>query len=216
MSPYDNRDNPSLPSLVGLVLHLVSEQREAQGHLNDIWNEVFLIVVTQDDCVLWNTIQPHFHFESWCCEHYNRWIKWFSSLDPFFFLHSPTKLACDPWNREGYTLKLFYLYFDVVYMFKNKTWGAFLLTKVCAYNPIICSDFFWGFCHLYSAWLYLHCNWKDFRTPISQALIPARSGITNCLQNSDTMRRYMSNYTFELNEMNIILPSDHRLDILNF
>ena len=41
-----------MPSLVGLVLHLVSEQSEAQGHLNDIWNEVFLIVVTQDDCVL--------------------------------------------------------------------------------------------------------------------------------------------------------------------
>lgn len=43
MSPYNNRENPSLLSLVGLVLHFVSEQTDAQGHLNDIWNEVFLI-----------------------------------------------------------------------------------------------------------------------------------------------------------------------------
>lgn len=43
MSPYNSRDNPSLPASVGLVLHFVSEQTEAQSHLNDIWNEVFLI-----------------------------------------------------------------------------------------------------------------------------------------------------------------------------
>lgn len=39
------------------------------------------------------------------------------------------------------------------------------------------------------------------------------SCITNCRQNYDTMHRHIPNYAFGLSGMNIILSSDHELDI---
>lgn len=49
--------------------------------------------------------------------------------------------------------------------------------------------------------------------PASQAFTLTWSCTVNCLQNSDTMHRCMSNYTLQLNEMDIILSSDHKIDV---